>query len=79
MKNAGAEQYTSRQDSLDSAPEVVPLVDAPSSRAAPTTPTTSTRRPRPDALAADAVGETIHWLCLDELFEPWQPLASARP
>ena len=34
VKNAGAEQYTSRQDSLDSAPEVVPLVDAPSSRAA---------------------------------------------
>ena len=34
MKNAGAEQYTSRQDSLDSAPEVVPLVDTPSSRAA---------------------------------------------
>ena len=22
---------------------------------------------------------TIHWLRLDELFEPWQPLASARP
>ena len=78
MKNAGAEQYTSRQDSLDSAPEVVPLVDASSGRAAPTTPTTSTRRPRPDALA-DAVDETIHWLRLDELFEPWQPLASARP
>ena len=34
MKNAGAEQYTSRQNSLDSAPEVVRLVDAPSSRAA---------------------------------------------
>ena len=79
MKNAGAEQYTSRQDSLDSAPEVVPLVDVSSGRAAPTTPTTSTRRPRPDALAADAVDETIHWLRLDEMFEPWQPLASARP
>jgi hypothetical protein len=37
---AGAEQYTSRQSSLDSAPEVVRLVDASSSRAAPTTPTT---------------------------------------
>ena len=73
MKNAGAEQYTSRQGSLDSAPELVRLVDAPSSRAALTTPTTSTRRPRPDALAADAVDETIHWLRLDELFEPWQP------
>ena len=76
MKNDGAEQYTSRQNSLDSAPEVVRLVDAPSSRAADygiTTPTTSTRRPRPDALAADAVDETIHWLRLDELFEPWQP------
>ena len=34
MKNAGAEQYTSPQDSLGSAPELVRLVDAPSSRAA---------------------------------------------
>ena len=33
----------------------------------------STRRERPDALAAAAVDETIHWLRLDELFEPWQP------
>ena len=78
VKNAGAEQYTSRKNSLDSAPELVRLVDAPSSRAAPTTPTASTRRPRPDALAADAVDEAIHWLRLDELFEPWQPLVSAR-
>jgi len=54
-------------------------MDASSSRATPTTPTTSTRRPRPDALAANAVDETIHWLRLDELFEPWQPSASARP
>ena len=73
VKNAGAEQYTSRKNSLDSAPEWVRLVDAPSGRAARTTPTTSTRRPRPEAAAADAVDETIHWLRLDELFEPWQP------
>ena len=78
MKNAGAERCTGRKDSLGSASELVRLVDAPSSRAEATTPTTSTRRPRPDALA-DAVDETIHWLRLDELFEPWQPLASARP
>ena len=74
VKNAEAEQYTSRQDSLNSAPELVRLVDEPSSRAALTTPATSTRRPRPDALAPNAVDETIHWLRLDELFEgsPWR-------
>ena len=56
--------YKSPPRLLDSAPEVVPLVDVQSSRAARTTPTTSTRRPRPDALAADAVDETTHWLRL---------------
>ena len=64
VKNAEAEQYTSRQDSLNSAPELVRLVEAPSSRAALITPTTSTRRPRSDALAAGAVDETIRWLRL---------------
>ena len=55
-------------------------MDASSGRAAPTTPTTSTRRPRSDALAAGAVDETIRWLRLDEQFEgsPWRRRARRK-
>ena len=47
----------------------VPLVDAQSSRRADNS-YESTRGARPDALAANAVDETIHWLRLDEYSSP---------